>query len=146
MDTQEHLFLQQTVELAFVIWGNSYCLLLHLHLLHTTYLSDICQYHLSYGFYRLSYLFLKCSGDLNLILALSFSLSLSGLQICQSKGWKRQECTLSTILHCITTLQTITYQTNCQIMTIIMIIRSGFDFSLFFRDFLKGTIGRKFLQ
>lgn len=89
-------FLQRTAGLAFVIWGNSKCFgffIVHLNLLQTLYLSEMCQYHLSYGFHRLSYLFLKCSGDLNLILALSFSLSLSGLQICQSRGWKRQVCT-----------------------------------------------------
>lgn len=65
----------------------------HLNLLQTSYLSWTCQYHPSYGFYRLSYLFLKCSSDLDLILALSFSSSLSGLQICQSGGRKRQACT-----------------------------------------------------
>lgn len=74
--------------------------IVHLNLLQTSYPSEMCQYHLSYGFHRLSYLFLKCSGDLNLILALTFSLSLSGLQICQRRGWKRQVCT-HVLLFCI---------------------------------------------
>lgn len=75
---------KQTAGLASIILWNSHCFL-YLNLLQTPYLSEMCQYRCSYGFYRSSYLFLECSGDLNLILALSFSLSLSGLQICQSR-------------------------------------------------------------
>lgn len=51
---------------------------------------DICprqcsvRYHPSYGFYKFSYLFFKCSSDLHLILPLSFRLLLSALQVCQS--------------------------------------------------------------
>lgn len=44
----------------------------------------LVQFNLLYGFFKFSYLFFKCPCDLHFLLALSFCVSLSGLQVCQS--------------------------------------------------------------